>query len=68
MELNINCDLGEKSEVFNGINDYELLKIINTANIACGYHAGSREIIKETIINAKNLKLVLVLILDLMIN
>ena len=34
MELNINCDLGEKSEVFDGINDYELLKIINTANIA----------------------------------
>ena len=53
MELNINCDLGEKSKVFDGINDYELLKIINTANIACGYHAGSKEIIKETIINAK---------------
>jgi len=53
MELNINCDLGEKSEVFDGINDYELLQIINTANIACGYHAGSKEIIKETIINAK---------------
>ena len=49
MELNINCDLGEKSEVFDGINDYELLQIINTANIACGYHAGSKEIIKETI-------------------
>ena len=53
MELNINCDLGEKSEVFDAINDYELLKIINTASIACGYHAGSKEIIKETIINAK---------------
>mgnify|MGYP001171784901 CR=1 FL=1 len=53
MELNINCDLGEKSEVFDAINDYELLKIINTANIACGYHAGSKEIIRETIIYAK---------------
>ena len=28
MELNINCDLGEKSEVFDGINDYELLKLL----------------------------------------
>ena len=28
MELNINCDLGEKSEVFDAINDYELLKQI----------------------------------------
>jgi len=53
MELNINCDLGEKSEVFDAVNDYELLKIINTANIACGYHAGSKEIINETIINSK---------------
>ena len=53
MELNINCDLGEKSEIFNAKNDYELLKVINTANIACGYHAGSKEIIKETIINSK---------------
>ena len=54
MELNINCDLGEKSEIFDGKNDYKLLKIINSANIACGYHAGSNEIIKETIINSKN--------------
>jgi len=53
MELNINCDLGEKSEIFDAINDNELLKIINTANIACGYHAGSRKIIKETIVNSK---------------
>ncbi len=53
MELNINCDLGEKSEVFSAENDYQLLKIINTANIACGYHAGSKQTIKETIINSK---------------
>ena len=53
MELNINCDLGEKSEIFEAKNDYELLKIINTANIACGYHAGSKAIIKETVINSK---------------
>tara|TARA_Y100001970_G_scaffold177506_1_gene216294 strand:- start:10304 stop:11077 length:774 start_codon:yes stop_codon:yes gene_type:complete len=53
MELNINCDLGEKSEIFDAVNDYELLNIINTANIACGYHAGSKHTINETIINAK---------------
>jgi len=53
MELNINCDLGEKSEIFVAKNDYDLLKVINTANVACGYHAGSKEIIKETIINSK---------------
>ena len=49
MELNLNCDLGEKSKHFDGKNDPKLLKIINTANIACGYHAGNKKIIEETI-------------------
>ncbi len=53
MELNINCDLGEQSEIFDALNDKELLKVINTANIACGYHAGNLNIIRETIIYSK---------------
>ena len=40
MEININCDLGEKSKFHSIENDPELLKIVNSANIACGYHAG----------------------------
>ena len=40
MEININCDLGEKSKFHSIENDPELLNIINSANIACGYHAG----------------------------
>jgi len=40
MEININCDLGEKSKFHSIKNDPELLNIINSANIACGYHAG----------------------------
>ena len=54
MEINLNCDLGEKSIHFDGRHDVELLKIINSANIACGYHAGSNSIINETIKLAKN--------------
>ena len=53
MELNLNCDLGEKSNHYNGLNDEELLKIVNTANIACGYHAGNKGIISKTIKIAK---------------
>ncbi len=49
MELNLNCDLGEKSKFYDGRNDKRLLKIVNTANIACGYHAGNKSIILETI-------------------
>ena len=35
-------------------HDPDLLNIVNSANIACGYHAGSKEIIKETIIKNFN--------------
>ena len=40
MEININCDLGEKSKHHSNKHDPDLLKIVNSANIACGYHAG----------------------------
>ena len=43
MEININCDLGEKSKFHSIENDPELLSIVNSANIACGYHAGDEE-------------------------
>ena len=49
MEINLNCDLGEKSIHFDGNNDSKLLEIINSANIACGYHAGSNDVMDATI-------------------
>jgi UPF0271 protein len=44
MEININCDLGEKSKFHSVENDPELLNIVNSANVACGYHAGDKVI------------------------
>ena len=49
MEININCDLGEKSELHSIKNDPELLKIVNSASIACGYHAGDKDTMHSTI-------------------
>ena len=43
MEININCDLGEKSKFHSIENDPKLLSIVNSANIACGYHAGDEK-------------------------
>ena len=43
MEININCDLGEKSKFHSIENDPQLLDIVNSANIACGYHAGDKD-------------------------
>ena len=53
MEININCDLGEKSKFHSAENDLALLNIINSANIACGYHAGDEETM-ATVIKISN--------------
>ncbi len=55
MEININCDLGEKSEYHSTKHDPDLLKIVNSANIACGFHAGDEQTMINTIeISKKN--------------
>ena len=49
IEININCDLGEKSKHHSNIHDPELLKIVNSANVACGFHAGDEETMKQVV-------------------
>ena len=49
MEININCDLGESSKFCSTENDPLLLKIVNSANIACGYHAGDKQTMEKTV-------------------
>jgi UPF0271 protein len=55
MEININCDLGEKSKHHSNKYDPDLLEIVNSANVACGYHAGDEETMNQVIrISKKN--------------
>ena len=55
MEININCDLGESSKLHSTKNDPILLEIVNSASIACGYHAGDKPTMEKTIeISKKN--------------
>ena len=55
MEININCDLGEKSKIHSNKNDPDLLNIVNSANVACGYHAGDEESMDQVVeISKKN--------------
>jgi len=55
MEININCDLGEKSKHHSNKHDPDLLEIVNSANVACGYHAGDEETMNQVIeISKKN--------------
>ena len=41
--IDLNCDLGE-----GGPNDAALLACVTSANIACGVHAGSEEVMRRT--------------------
>ncbi len=55
MEININCDLGEKSKHHSNKYDPDLLGIVNSANVACGYHAGDEETMNRVVtISKKN--------------
>ena len=49
MEININCDLGEKSKHHSNKHDPELLKIVNSANVACGFHAGDQDTMDQVV-------------------
>ena len=55
MEININCDLGEKSKHHSNKHDPDLLEIVNSANVACGFHAGDEETMSQVVqISKKN--------------
>ena len=53
MEININCDLGEKSKHHSNKYDPDLLEIVNSANVACGFHAGDEETMNQVIMISK---------------
>ena len=59
MEININCDLGEKSKHHSNKNDPNLLEIVNSANVACGFHAGDDESMNQVVQISKKMVLVL---------
>ncbi|MDN0087868.1 5-oxoprolinase subunit PxpA [Yersinia nurmii] len=44
MKVDLNADLGEGCA-----NDRELLQLVSSANIACGFHAGDAEIMRQSV-------------------
>ena len=44
MRIDLNCDLGEGAG-----HDVELMKLVTSANIACGAHAGDEATMRETV-------------------
>lgn len=52
MAVSINSDVGESYGIHTFGNDAALLPLIDTANVACGFHAGDPVGIHETVIKA----------------
>jgi 5-oxoprolinase (ATP-hydrolysing) subunit A len=53
--IDINSDLGESPERLASGADFELMRHITSANIACGGHAGDAETMRQTVDMAKKL-------------
>lgn len=47
-QVDLNADMGESFGLWKMGNDAELLKIITSANIACGGHAGDPDVMEKT--------------------
>jgi len=53
--IDINSDLGESEEALANGSDFELMRYITSANVACGGHAGDERTMRETVRRAKQL-------------
>ena len=53
--IDINSDLGESEEALANGSDFELMRYITSANVACGGHAGDERTMRETVRRAKEL-------------
>jgi UPF0271 protein len=53
--IDINADLGESEVSLANGTDFELLRYITSANVACGGHAGDEHTMRETVRIAKQL-------------
>ena len=49
LKIDLNSDLGESWGEYTKGEDKDVLKIITSANIACGYHAGDPMVMTKTV-------------------
>lgn len=49
MQINLNADLGESFGAWRMGDDAALLQVVNSANLACGFHAGDPLVMTQTV-------------------
>ena len=47
--IDLNCDMGESFGMYKMGLDEEIIKYISSANVACGFHAGDPQWMRETV-------------------
>ena len=52
-KVDLNCDLGESFGAYTIGMDEQVIPLISSCNIACGFHASDPEVMKKTIALAK---------------
>ena len=52
ISVDLNCDMGESSHNTRVGNDEAVLPFISSANIACGFHAGTPAVMRKTVVMA----------------
>lgn len=55
ISVDINSDLGESPEALANGSDFELMRFITSANVACGGHAGDESTMQQTLTVARDL-------------
>ena len=51
--INLNADLGESFGAWTMGRDEDLLQLVDSANVACGFHAGDPLVMRKTVASAK---------------
>jgi UPF0271 protein len=49
VSIDLNCDMGESSDVRRIENDAALMDHVSSVNIACGFHAGDASVMRKTV-------------------
>ncbi|MBK8503198.1 MAG: LamB/YcsF family protein [Saprospiraceae bacterium] len=57
MTFDINCDMGESYGNYTIGNDDEIMPLVTSCNVACGFHGGDPLHIEKTLISAKKYQL-----------
>lgn len=52
-QVDLNSDMGEAFGAYRMGDDAALLRVVTSANVACGFHGGDPEVMAETFVQAK---------------